>query len=79
MVMEGDSCSKDRGFESRRQILYGHDIFSHRFVVKIVLFVERPKINEKEAAVGPFFLKKPQTVLFQRGDSVEEINRCSLS
>ena len=39
VVMGGDSCSKGRGFESRRRILDGHDIFSHLFVVKIVLFV----------------------------------------
>ena len=29
VVMGGDSCSKGRGFESRRRILDGHDIFSH--------------------------------------------------
>ena len=58
MVMGGDSRSKGQGFESQRRILDGHDIFSHRFVVKIVLFVERPKINEKEAEDGPFFFKK---------------------
>ena len=34
------------------------DNFSHGFVVKIVLFVKKgPKINEKEAGVGPFFKK----------------------
>ena len=39
MVMGGDLCSKGRGFESQRRILDGHDIFSHIFVVKIVMFV----------------------------------------
>ena len=40
MVMSEDSCSKDCGFESWRHILDGYlDIFSHAFVVKIVLFV----------------------------------------
>ena len=35
--------------------VYWMDIFSHVFVLKIVLFVwKRPKINEKEAGVGPF-------------------------
>ena len=29
MVMGGDSCSKGCDFESWRQILDGHDIFSH--------------------------------------------------
>ena len=34
--------------------VYWMDIFSHLFVVKIVMFVrKRPKINEKEAGVGP--------------------------
>ena len=39
MVMGGDLRSEGHGFESRRRILDGHDIFSHWFVVKIVLFV----------------------------------------
>ena len=39
VVMGGDSCSKGRGFESQRRILDGHYIYSHIFVVKIVMFV----------------------------------------
>ena len=39
VVMGGDSCSEGRGFESRRRILDGHNIFSHTFVVRIVMFV----------------------------------------
>ena len=58
MVMGGDSHSKGRGFESRRWILAGHDIFSHLFVVKIEMLFEKTKINEKEAGDGPFFKKK---------------------
>ena len=49
--------SKGRGFESRRCILDGHNIFSHIFVVKIVMF-ENTKIKEKEVENGPFFKKK---------------------
>ena len=30
VVMGGDSCSEGRGFESRRHILDGHNIFSHK-------------------------------------------------
>ena len=30
------------------------DIFSHLFVLKIVVFVCKTKINEKEAGDGPF-------------------------
>ena len=54
-VMGGDSRSEGRGFESRHYILYGH--FSHIFVVKNCddVCLKRPKINEKEAGVVPFF------------------------
>ena len=53
MVMGRDSCSKGCGFESRLHILDGH--FSHIFVVKICnVCLKRPKINKKEAGVGPF-------------------------
>ena len=49
-----ESCSKGHGLESRHHILDGH--FSHIFVVKICnVCLKRPKINEKEAGVGPFF------------------------
>ena len=33
VVMGGDLCFKGHGFESRRHILDGHNIFSHIFVV----------------------------------------------
>ena len=49
--MEDDSCLRGHEFESQRCILDGH--FSHWFVEKIVCS-KRPKINEKEAGVGPF-------------------------
>ena len=40
LVVMGDiSCLRDCGFESRCRIQDGHDIFSHLFVIKIVLFV----------------------------------------
>ena len=40
MVMGDDPCSKGRGFESWRRILDGLlDIFSHLFVIKILMFV----------------------------------------
>ena len=49
VVMEDDSCSGGREFDSLYHILDGLDIFSHLFVVKIVLFVwKRSKIVEKE-------------------------------
>ena len=54
MVMGGDSRSKGRGFKSRRHILDAH-FFTYIFVVKICnVCLKRPKINKKEARVGPF-------------------------
>ena len=49
--MGGDSCSKDRGFESQRLILDGHDIFSHMFVVKIVMFVWKDENKWKKQII----------------------------
>ena len=54
MVMSEDSCSKGRGFKSRRCILDGH--FLTLICCKNCL--KRLKISEKEAGVGPFFKKK---------------------
>ena len=54
VVMGGDSHSKSHGFESQHRILDGH-FFTYIFVVKICnVCLKRPKINEKEAGVGPF-------------------------
>ena len=47
--------SRGCGFESRPRILDGHNIF-HIKIVSLVL--KRPKINEKEAGVSIYFLKK---------------------
>ena len=59
VVMGGDSCSEGRGFESWHRILDGHNIFSHIFVVRIVIFVlKRQNKTKKEAEDGPFFQKK---------------------
>ena len=62
VVMGDDSCSRGRGFKFRHHILDGHDIFSHQFVVKIVVCLKRPKINEKEAGDGPFLQKMLQLI-----------------
>ena len=44
---------------SNPSAVYWMDIFSHCFVVKMfIVYLKRPKINEKEAEVGPFFFKK---------------------
>ena len=53
MVMGDESLSRGRGFKSRRCILDGLEIFSHcQNCIDVCL--KRPKINEKEAGVGPF-------------------------
>ena len=64
--------------------VYWMDIFSHTFVVKICnVCLKRPKINEKEAGVGPFFKKRliglsltktllglePSALVVMKGDS----------
>ena len=56
VVMGGDSCSDDRGFESWHHILDGH--FFPLICCKICndVCLIRPKINDKEAGVGPLFI-----------------------
>jgi len=53
MVMGGDSCSEGRGFVSQCHILDGHNIFSHIFVVRIVMFVWKDRMAhfKKEIAL----------------------------
>ena len=54
MVVGGGSCFEGHGFESRQCILDGH---FHTIFCKICndVSLKRPKINDKEAAVGPFY------------------------
>ena len=59
MVMIGDSCSEGREFESRYHKLNGH--FFTFICCKNCNVFEKPKINEKEAGVGPF-LKIRRTI-----------------
>ena len=58
VVMGGDSCSEGCGFKSQHRILDGH--FFTDICCKNCndVYLKRLKINEKEAGVGPFFLKK---------------------
>ena len=62
VVMGGDSRYKGRGFESRCRMLDGHDIFTLICCKNCIVCLKRPKINEKEAGVGPF--KKHKIGLF---------------
>ena len=57
MVMGRDSHSECRGFESRHRILDGH-FFTYYCCKNCNVCLKRPKINEKEAGIGPLFLKK---------------------
>ena len=72
MVMGGDSCSEDHGFESQCSIWDGHNIFTHIFVVRIVIFFEKTKINEKEAWDGPIFKTYTKNYLIGLGPGVSE-------
>ena len=53
VVMERDSRSKGRGFESQYCILDGH-FFTNYCCKNCNVCLKRPKINKKEAGVGPF-------------------------
>ena len=53
VVMGRDSNSKGCGFESRHRLLDGH-FFTYFCCKNCNVCLKRPKINEKEAGVGPF-------------------------
>ena len=56
MVMGVDSRSEGRGFKSRYCILDGH-FFTLICCKNCIVCLKRPKINKKEAGVGPIFKK----------------------
>ena len=58
VVMGGDSCSEGHEFESQHRILDGHDIFSHIFVVKIVMFVWKDNNKWKRGRGLPIIIKR---------------------
>ena len=58
MVMGRDSRSEGHGFESQHCILDGH-FFTYNCCKNCNVRLKRPKINEKEAEVGPFLKKNP--------------------
>ena len=63
VVMGRDSRSEGHGFESRHRILDGH-FFTYICCKNCNdVCLERPKINEKEAGVGPFFSMYSQTLI----------------
>ena len=70
MVMGRDSPSEGRGFKSRHCILDGH-FFTYICCKNCNVCLKRPKINEKEAGVGPFF-KKTGVFSFYDGHTYQE-------
>ena len=57
VVLCDDSCLRVHGVKTQRQILDGHCFTLICCKICIVFFKKRPKINEKEARVGPFYRK----------------------
>ena len=53
VVKGGGLCLKGCGFESRRHRLEGH-FFALICCKKIIVCLKRPKMNQKDARVGPF-------------------------
>ena len=54
MVMGDNSCLRGPGFKSQPHMLDGHDIFTFICCKNCIVCLKVPKINEKEAEVGPF-------------------------
>ena len=52
MVLGGDSCSEGHGFESRRRILDGCNIFSHICCKNCNVSLGGTKINEKRPGMA---------------------------
>ena len=65
MVKGNNSCSKGRGFKSCA--IYWMDIFSHWFVVKIVLFVSNDRKQMK---------KRPELAHYLKKNIMVDINQC---
>ena len=53
--MGGDSCFKDRGFESQHT---GRTFFTFIFCKNCNVCLKKTKINEKVAGEGHFYIKK---------------------
>ena len=53
VVMGDNSCSEGREFESWRHVLNGQ-FFTLICCKNCIVYLKRPKINEKEAGAGPF-------------------------
>ena len=47
---------------SNPSTVYWMDLLSIDLLLKFIICLKRPKINEKEAGVDPFFLKKKESL-----------------
>ena len=72
MVMGDDSCSKGRGFESRRRILDGHFFTFICCKNCNVCLKKTENKNKKEAGVGPIFKKKISCQFFDSSVSFRD-------
>ena len=62
MVMGVDSHSKGCGFESRRRILDGHDIFHIHLLLKLYCLFEKTENKQKRGRGWPNFFKTKMSV-----------------
>ena len=60
--MGDNSYLRGRGFESQRRLLDGH-FFTLICCKNCIVCLKRPKINEKEAEVGPFVKKRNNVIM----------------
>ena len=68
--MGDDSSSRGHGFKSQCHILDGH-LFTLISCKNCIVFLKRPKINEKEAVVGQF-----KKIIIQLNDCMMETSFC---
>ena len=65
VVMGRDSRTEGHGFDSWYRILDGH-FFTYICCKNCIVCLKRPKINEKEAVVGPFLTDEKVRVQIRR-------------
>ena len=73
MVMGDNSCSKGRGFKSCA--IYWMDIFSHWFVVKIVLFVSNDRKQMKKRPELAHYLKKTLWLILINAEELQAMTK----
>ena len=64
VVMGGDSCSKGHGLNPSAGYWMEMTFFTLICCKNCIVCLKRPKINEKEAGVGPFLKKNPNSLTY---------------